>query len=54
MKEGFPLFPHAASTFAGRVDGLYFYLIAVSVFFTLVIAISILYFAIKYLSLIHI
>jgi len=48
VKETFPLFPHQASTLAGRVDGLYFYLIAVSVFFTLLIAFSILYFAIKY------
>jgi cytochrome c oxidase subunit II len=48
VKEGFPLFPHAASSIAGRVDALYFYLIAVSVFFSLLIALSILYFAIKY------
>jgi cytochrome c oxidase subunit 2 len=48
MKETFPLFPHAASSLAGRVDALYFYLIAVSVVFTLIIAFSILYFAIKY------
>ena len=48
MKEGFPLFPHAASSIAGRVDALYFYLIAVSVFFSLLIALAILYFAIKY------
>ncbi|HLN93007.1 MAG TPA: cytochrome c oxidase subunit II [Thermoanaerobaculia bacterium] len=48
MKETFPLFPNAASTVAGRVDALYFYLITVSVVFTLLIALSILYFAIKY------
>jgi cytochrome c oxidase subunit 2 len=48
MKETFPLFPQAASSLAGRVDALYFYLIAVSVVFTLIIAFSILYFAIKY------
>jgi cytochrome c oxidase subunit 2 len=48
MKEAFPLFPHQASSLAGRVDALYFYLIAVSVLFTLIIAFSILYFAIKY------
>jgi cytochrome c oxidase subunit 2 len=48
MKETFPLFPHAASTLAGRVDALYFYLIAWSVVFTLIISLSILYFAIKY------
>jgi cytochrome c oxidase subunit 2 len=48
VKEGFPLFPHAASSIAPRVDALYFYLITVSVFFSLLIALSILYFAIKY------
>jgi cytochrome c oxidase subunit II len=48
MKEGFPLFPQQASSLAGRVDALYFYLITVSVIFTVVIALSILYFAIKY------
>jgi cytochrome c oxidase subunit 2 len=48
LKETFPLFPNAASTVAGRVDALYFYLIIVSVVFTLLIAASILYFAIRY------
>ena len=48
MKEAFPLFPQQASTLAGRVDALYIYLIAVSVVFTLLIAIAIIYFAIKY------
>jgi cytochrome c oxidase subunit 2 len=48
MREAFPLFPQAASSFAGRVDALYFYLITVSAFFTLLISLSILYFAIKY------
>jgi cytochrome c oxidase subunit 2 len=48
MKEAFPLFPHQASSIAPRVDALYFYLIIVSVIFTLLIAGSILYFAIKY------
>ncbi|HEX9150358.1 MAG TPA: cytochrome c oxidase subunit II [Thermoanaerobaculia bacterium] len=48
MKETFPLFPQQASSLAGRVDALYIYLICVSVVFTLLIAFSILYFAIKY------
>ena len=48
MKETFPLFPQQASTMAPRVDALYFYLVAVTVVFSLLIAISILYFAIKY------
>jgi cytochrome c oxidase subunit 2 len=48
MQEGFRLLPQQASSIAPRVDALYFYLIIVSVFFTLLIAFSILYFAIKY------
>jgi heme/copper-type cytochrome/quinol oxidase subunit 2 len=48
VKETFPLFPQAASTLAGRVDALYIYLIAVSVVFTVMIALAIIYFAIKY------
>ncbi len=48
MKETFPLFLQQASTMAPRVDALYFYLVAVTVVFSLLIAIAILYFAIKY------
>lgn len=48
MKQTFPLFPEQASSIAPQVDALYFYLIAVSVFFSLLIAGAILYFAIKY------
>ena len=48
MKETFPLFPQQASTMAPRVDALYFYLVAVTIVFSLLIAIAILYFAIKY------
>ncbi len=43
-----PLFPEQASTFAWQVDYLYFYLIAISVFFTVGIVTAIFYFAIKY------
>ncbi len=43
-----PLFPERASTMAGRVDALYFFLLAVSVFFSILIAGLIVYFAIKY------
>jgi cytochrome c oxidase subunit II len=42
------LFPTAASTFAGDVDALYFFLIAVSAFFTILIAVLIAIFAVKY------
>ncbi|MEO8072471.1 MAG: cytochrome c oxidase subunit II [Acidobacteriota bacterium] len=43
-----PLFPEQASTFAWQVDGLYFYLIAISAFFTIGIVAAIIFFAIKY------
>jgi cytochrome c oxidase subunit II len=43
-----PLFPDQASTFAWQVDALYFYLIAISLFFTVVIVAVIFYFGIKY------
>lgn len=43
-----PLFPEQASTFAWQVDALYFYLIAISAFFTIAIVAAIFIFAIKY------
>jgi len=43
-----PLFPEQASTFAWQVDALYFYLIAVSVAFSIPIVVAIFFFAIKY------
>jgi cytochrome c oxidase subunit 2 len=48
MWSGTPLFPEQASTMAGRVDALYFFLIAISSFFSLLIAGLIVFFAIKY------
>ncbi len=48
MQSGTPLFPPTASTIAPRVDALYFFLIAITVFFSLLIAGLIVYFAIKY------
>src|SRR5713226_5004686 len=48
MWTGTPLFPEGASTMAGRVDALYFFLIAVSVFFSLLIAGLIVFYAVKY------
>lgn len=44
----FPLFPEQASTMAGEVDRLFFALLAVAAFFSLLIAGFIVYFAIKY------
>ena len=45
---GFPLFPEVASTIAKSVDRLYFFLIGITVFFSVLIFVSILYFAVKY------
>lgn len=43
-----PLFPDQASTFAWQVDYLYFYLIAISVVFTIPIVAAIFFFVVKY------
>ncbi|MGB7947921.1 MAG: cytochrome c oxidase subunit II transmembrane domain-containing protein, partial [Candidatus Binatia bacterium] len=48
MDIGFPLFPEQASTLAARVDALFFFLIAVSVFFIGLIFLLIFVFAVKY------
>jgi cytochrome c oxidase subunit II len=48
MWSGTPLFPQQASTMAARVDALYFFLIAVSTFFSALIAGLIVYYAVKY------
>jgi cytochrome c oxidase subunit II len=48
MFENFPLFPESASTLSGKVDALYIFLIAVSLFFSLLIATLVVYFAVKY------
>jgi cytochrome c oxidase subunit 2 len=48
MSFDLPLFPQQASTFASRVDLLYGFLIAISVFFTLLIGGTLVYFAVRY------
>jgi len=48
MSSKFPLFPEQASTLAADVDLLYFFLIAVSLFFTVLIAALVIIFAVKY------
>ena len=48
MWSGTPLFPQQASTMAARVDALYFFLVAVSTFFSALIAGLIVYYAVKY------
>lgn len=47
MKQ-FPLFPEQASTVAGRVDALFYFLVAITGFFALLVTLFIIYFAIKY------
>ncbi len=48
MWSSTPLFPEAASTMASRVDALYFFLLFVAGFFSILIAVLIVYYAIKY------
>jgi cytochrome c oxidase subunit II len=48
MPDQFQLFPDQASSFAPQVDALFFYILGVSVFFSVLIAGCILYFAVKY------
>jgi cytochrome c oxidase subunit 2 len=48
MWSGTPLFPEQASTMAGRVDALYLFLVAISTFFSLLIAGLIVFFAIRF------
>lgn len=44
----FPLFPKQASTLAGWVDGVFFFGLAINVFFTALICFLILFFAVRY------
>ena len=48
MFTNFPFFPQAASEQAGQVDALYFFLVAVTAFFTALIAILVMVFAVKF------
>jgi cytochrome c oxidase subunit II len=48
MLSGIPLFPDQASTLAPQVDNLYFFLIAVTAFFAILVVILVAYFAVKY------
>lgn len=45
---GIPIFPEQASSFAKDVDALYFFIVAVSAFFALLIAVLVIYFGIKF------
>ena len=44
----FPLFPESASTFAPKVDALYFFTLALTAFFTLLIFAAVLFMFVKY------
>ena len=48
MQFKLPLFPEQASTVAGQVDALYLFLVLITTFFSLLVALLILFFAIKY------
>jgi cytochrome c oxidase subunit 2 len=48
MFTNLPLFPQQASVQAGQVDAVYFFLVAVSAFFSLLIAVLVVVFAVKY------
>ena len=48
MLEGIPLFPEQASTVAPQVDNLYFFVLAVTGFFALLVTVLVIIFAIKY------
>jgi cytochrome c oxidase subunit 2 len=48
MESWIPFIPEAASTFARNVDALYFYLIGITLFFTILISMTIIVFVIRY------
>jgi len=48
MWSGFPLRPEQASTIAAGIDELYYFLTAITLFFTFIIFATIFYFAIRY------
>ena len=48
MFTNFPFFPQQASEQAGQVDGIYFFMVAVTAFFSILIAALVVAFAVKY------
>ena len=48
MWSGTPLFPESASTMSGRVDALFFFLLAVAAFFSILIAGLVVVYGVKY------
>ncbi|MBA3531496.1 MAG: cytochrome c oxidase subunit II [Ardenticatenales bacterium] len=45
---GIPFFPEQASTHAGRIDLLFLFLLVLTIFFTALVAVGIVYFAVRY------
>jgi cytochrome c oxidase subunit 2 len=48
MFTNFPLFPQQASVQAGQIDAVFFFMVAVTGFFSVLIAALVIYFAVKY------
>jgi cytochrome c oxidase subunit 2 len=48
MRFELPLFPEQASTMAGEVDAFYFFMVAISALFSILIAFLVVFFAIRY------
>ncbi len=48
MQPNFPLFPEQASTIAKHVDALYLFLVLITTFFSLLVGLLIVFFAVKY------
>jgi cytochrome c oxidase subunit 2 len=48
MNPSMPLLPERASSIAGEVDALFFFIVAVTVFFTVAVSMAAVYFAVKY------
>ena len=46
--ESLPLFPDSASTLAPEVDAVYFFGVGVAIFFSILVALLVLYFAVRY------
>src|SRR2546427_2240537 len=48
LQSSFPLVPESASTLSGDVDALYFYISGITIFFTTLIGLVIIFFVIRY------
>src|SRR2546430_16473939 len=48
MQSSFPFIPESASTLSGDVDAVYFYISGVTVFFTTLISLVVIFFVIRY------